>query len=323
MTMQDQFGRHIDYLRISITDRCNLRCRYCMPQDLPFIPHEEILRYEEIVRLCAIAAQLGVRTLKVTGGEPLVRKGCTDLMRALKALPGIEHVTLTTNGVLLEEHLSALAELGVDGINISLDTLDRETYRRITGQDALPRVLDGLYEAVRLGLRVKLNCVPLAESGLAGLLALAELAARYPVDVRFIELMPIGHGQDLAPLEQGRVERAVLEAWPDLVSTKERRGYGPARYYLSPAFQGAVGFIDAVSHSFCEDCNRVRLTSEGYLKLCLCYGDGLDLRALLRGGASDADLKAAMSAAILGKPARHSFGERRAGETRNMSQIGG
>lgn len=321
--MQDQFGRQIDYLRLSITDRCNLRCRYCMPQDLPFTPHEEILRYEEIVRLCAAAAQLGIRTLKVTGGEPLVRKGCTDLMRELKALPGIERVTLTTNGVLLEEHLSCLAALGVDGINISLDTLDREIYRRITGRDELPKVLAGLYGAIRLGLKVKLNCVPLAESGLPGLLTLAELACRYPVDVRFIELMPIGHGRDLAPFKCGEVERAVLERWPDLAPTGERRGSGPARYYLSPGFRGAVGFIDAVSHSFCADCNRVRLTSEGYLKLCLCHGDGLDLRALLRSGAGDADLKAAMAAAIMGKPARHSFGEGRTEETRNMSQIGG
>lgn len=321
--MRDQFGRDIDYMRISITDRCNLRCRYCMPEDLSFIPHEEILRFEEIIRICAIAAHLGIRTLKVTGGEPLVRKGCADLMRELKALPGIEHVTLTTNGVLLKEQLPALAELGVDGINVSLDTLDREAYRRITGRDALPQVLAGLYEAIRLGLKVKLNCVPLAESGLPSLLALAELAMHYPMDVRFIEMMPIGYGADFVPLEQGRVEQAVLEAWPDLTPTEERRGFGPARYYVSPGFKGAVGFIDAVSHSFCGDCNRVRLTSEGFLKLCLCHGDGLDLRALLRGGSDDEEIQTAMSAAIVGKPARHSFGERRADEARNMSQIGG
>ncbi len=321
--MLDQFGRTIDYLRVSITDRCNLRCRYCMPEDLPFIPHEDILRYEEIVRFCAIGARLGIRNLKITGGEPLVRKGCAALMRELKALPGIEHVTLTTNGVLLEENLSALIDLGVDGVNISLDTLDREGYRAITGRDDLPRVLAALRAALDTGIKVKLNCVPLAETGLEGLLEIAALARYSKLDVRFIEMMPLGHGRDFAPLESGMLERAVLAQWPGLASSEKKRGFGPARYYTAPEFQGAVGFIDAVSHNFCGSCNRVRLTSEGYLKLCLCHGEGLDLRALLRFGASDEEIEAAIAAALLGKPARHSFAEGGVGEGRNMSQIGG
>lgn len=321
--MLDQYGRAVDYLRLSITDRCNLRCRYCMPEDVPFIPHEAVLRYEEIIRVCSLAAELGIRTLKITGGEPLVRRDCVWLMRELKALPGIKHVTLTTNGVLLEENLPALKELGVDGINVSLDTLDPEAYRRVTGCGGLDRVLSGLQAAVRAGLRVKLNCVPLAETGLDGLLSLARLAETEPVDVRFIELMPIGHGRDCAPFGQHLLERAVLDAWPELTPAEARRGFGPARYYVSPRLRGAVGFIDAVSRGFCAGCNRVRLTSEGYLKLCLCHGDGLDLRALLRGGAPDAAVKAAMEAAIFGKPARHSFGAAVPEETRIMSQIGG
>lgn len=321
--MLDQFGRNIDYLRLSLTDRCNLRCRYCMPEDVPFIPHEDILRFEEIIRICTIGTQLGIHTLKVTGGEPLVRKGCTDLMRELKALPGIEHVTLTTNGVLLEENLPALLDLGVDGVNVSLDTLDRAAYRDLTGRDELPRVLSGLRKAILSGLKVKINCVPLGESGLDGLLNMVELPIHYPADLRFIEMMPIGHGQDFSPLAPGALERAVLEKWPSLVPTVERRGFGPARYYASPEFKGAVGFIDAVSHTFCDRCNRVRLTSEGYLKLCLCHGDGLDLRALLRGGATDGEIKTAMERAIMGKPAHHSFGEARPDEVRIMSQIGG
>lgn len=321
--MLDQFGRNIDYLRVSITDRCNLRCRYCMPEDLPFIPHEEILRYEEIVRLCALGAELGIRNLKITGGEPLVRRGCTDLMRALKTLPGIEHVTLTTNGVLLEENLSDLIDLGVDGLNISLDTLDREEYRRITGRDDLPRVLSALHAALSAGLKVKLNCVPLAGTGMEELLRVAALARDSRLDVRFIEMMPLGHGREFAPLEPGLLEKAVRSAFPSLTPSEKKRGFGPARYYASPEFQGAVGFIDAVSHNFCGSCNRVRLTSEGYLKLCLCHGEGLDLRALLRGGASDGEIKAAVAAGIAGKPARHSFDKGGAGEGRNMSQIGG
>lgn len=321
--MLDQFGRNINYLRLSLTDRCNLRCRYCMPEDVPFIPHEDILRFEEIVRICAIGTQMGIHTLKITGGEPLVRKGCTDLMRELKALPGIKHVTLTTNGVLLEENLPALLDLGVDGINVSLDTLDRGAYCAMTGRDALPKVLSGLRKAILSGLKIKINCVPLSESGLDGLLSMVDLPIHYAVDLRFIEMMPIGHGQDFAPLAPGMLERAVLEKWPSLAPTAERRGFGPARYYASSEFKGAMGFIDAVSHTFCGQCNRVRLTSEGYLKLCLCHGDGVDLRALLRGGATDGEIKATMEQAIMGKPAHHSFGETRPGEERIMSQIGG
>lgn len=321
--MLDQFGRKIDYLRLSLTDRCNLRCRYCMPEDVPFIPHEDILRFEEMIRICAIGTQLGIHTLKITGGEPLVRKGCTELMRELKALPGIKHVTLTTNGVLLEENLPALLDLGVDGINVSLDTLDRELYHSLTGRDELPKVLSGLRKAILSGLKIKINCVPLSDSGLDGLLTMVELPIHYGVDLRFIEMMPIGHGQDFVPLAPGLLERAVLEKWPSLAPTAERRGFGPARYYTSPELKGAVGFIDAVSHTFCDRCNRIRLTSEGYLKLCLCHGDGLDLRALLRDGATDGEIKAAMEQAIMDKPAHHSFSEGHADEARIMSQIGG
>lgn len=321
--MRDSYGRSIDYLRISITDRCNLRCRYCMPEPIPFLPHAEILRFEEIERICAIGAKLGIHTLKITGGEPLVREGCTQLMGRLKRLPGVEHVTLTTNGVLLGEHLPALAELGADGVNISLDTLEREAYQRITGQDALPCVLAGLQGAVAAGLRVKINCVPLAETGMDSLLALAELAKWYPVDVRFIELMPIGHGQGFAGQEQASLERSILSNWPELRPSEKKRGFGPAHYYTSQGFRGAVGFIDAVSHAFCGRCNRLRLTSEGFLKLCLCHGEGTDLRSLLRAGAGDRELEAAIRAAIERKPAQHSFGEAPSGETRSMSQIGG
>lgn len=321
--MTDRYGRTIDYLRVSVTDRCNLRCRYCMPEDLPFLQHEEILTYEEIVRICAIGAKLGIRNLKITGGEPLVRKGCTGLMRALKALPGIEHVTITTNGVLLEEHLADLVALGVDGVNISLDTLDREGYRRITGRDELPKVLSALQAAMAAGLRVKLNCVPMAESGMEQLLAIAAMARENPLDVRFIEMMPLGHGRAFCPLPSGQLEGAVRTTFPSLAPSEQKRGFGPARYYASSEFRGAVGFIEAVSHNFCGSCNRVRLTSEGFLKLCLCYGEGLDLRALLRGGADDNEIEGALVAAIMGKPARHSFDEGGAGEGRNMSQIGG
>ncbi len=321
--MTDGFGRKIDYLRLSITDRCNLRCRYCMPEEVPFVPHGDILRYEEMVRVCAAAARLGVDTIKVTGGEPLARKGCAGLVAALKAVPGIRKVTLTTNGVLLAQQLPRLLSAGLDGVNISLDTLDREAYRRLTGRDELPRALDGLEAALAAGVRTKINAVPLAETGREGLLALAALAETRPVDVRFIELMPVGHGSELAPFGQNALLAALKERWPGLAPTDEKRGNGPARYWIAPELKGAVGFISAVSHEFCAHCNRVRLTSEGFLKLCLCYGDGVDLRAPLRGGASEAELEELLRQAVLQKPARHSFGKGRAPEGRIMSQIGG
>ncbi|MEA4954671.1 MAG: GTP 3',8-cyclase MoaA [Pseudoflavonifractor sp.] len=321
--MTDGFGRTIDYLRLSITDRCNLRCRYCMPEEVPFVPHNDILHYEEMVRVCAAAARLGVDTIKVTGGEPLARKGCADLVAALKAVPGIRRVTLTTNGVLLAQQLPGLLAAGLDGINVSLDTLDREIYRHLTGRDELPRALAGLDASLTSGVRTKVNAVPLAETGREGLLALAALAETRLVDVRFIELMPVGHGTDLVPFGQEALLAALKERWPGLTPTAEKRGNGPARYWIAPELKGAIGFISAVSHEFCEHCNRVRLTSEGFLKLCLCYGDGVDLRSPLRGGASDGELEALLRQAILQKPAHHSFGEGRAQEGRIMSQIGG
>lgn len=321
--MRDALGRQIDYLRLSITDRCNLRCRYCMPEEVPFLPHESILRYEEILRLVRISAELGMRTIKVTGGEPLVRKDCVKLLRELKAIPGIEHVTLTTNGVLLSNIAQELKALGLDGVNISLDTMDAARYRRITGRDEFGRVIDGLRAAVAAQLRVKVNCVPLAETEMDDLLAVAALAARYPVDVRFIEMMPMGHGRDFTPVDCGMLLNALRRMWPGLVSTEEKRGFGPAVYWTAPGLLGAVGFISAVSHTFCASCNRVRLTSEGFLKSCLCFCDGVDLRALLRAGASDEALHLAMEQAIRQKPACHSFGTVLPAEGRGMSQIGG
>lgn len=321
--MTDGYGRKIDYLRLSITDRCNLRCRYCMPESLPFIPHQQILRYEEILRVCAAAASLGVIRLKVTGGEPLVRKGCAGLIRELKLLPGIGQVTLTTNGVLLARQLPDLLEAGLDAVNVSLDTLDREQYAALTGRDELPQVLAGLRAALDAGLPLRLNAVPLASAGLEGLLALAELAERFPVDVRFIELMPVGHGTELAPFGQDRLMAALSARWPGLAPAPGRRGGGPARYWTAPGLRGCIGFISAVSHGFCETCNRVRLTSEGFLKLCLCSGDGVDLRAPLRDGASQEELAGLIQTAVLRKPAHHTFGKAPAQDPRNMSQIGG
>lgn len=321
--MRDHYGREIDYMRISLTDRCNLRCRYCMPDGIALLGHQEILRYEELLRVCRRAAALGIRKFKVTGGEPLVRKGCPAFIGSLKEIPGVEQVTLTTNGVLLEEQLDALVNAGVDGINISLDTLDDERYCRLTGgpSGTAARVLQGVEVCVRRGIPTKLNAVLLPET-LEGAVALATLAERLAVDVRFIERMPMG-GTAGAAVVSGEAVLALLRVrWPDLCPTEERRGNGPAAYYKSDGLLGRIGLITAMSHIFCAQCNRIRLTSTGGLKPCLCFPDGPELRPVLRGGGTDDDLDAILADGIRQKPLAHRFDE--AGATRGgMYEIGG
>ena len=324
--MLDQYGRNINYMRISITDRCNLRCRYCMPEGVTCPEgHDDILRYEEILRVCRAAVALGITRFKITGGEPLVRKGCADLIAQMKALPGLEQVTLTTNGLLLASKLDALCAAGLDALNISLDTLDPEKFRAITGwPDFSAGELRALLaNCCTRGLRTKLNAV-LLEENRDEAVELAALAEEFPVDLRFIELMPIGFGGSMTRVSPDEVLGQLKTHWPDLHPTEEKRGNGPAHYYASAALQGRIGFIDAVSHAFCANCNRVRLTSTGQLKPCLSFESTLDLRALLRSGCTEEELQTALEQAIYRKPRAHSF-ERREEMTehRTMSQIGG
>lgn len=325
--MIDQEGRCIDYLRISITDRCSLRCQYCMPEHgVESLPHAEVLRYDEILRIAGVMArQLGFAKIKVTGGEPLVRAGCPELIRQLKALSGIQNVTLTTNGVDLARQMPALAAAGVDAINISLDTLDPAEFARITRRDALPQVLAGIRAAQSFpGIPLKLNVVPIAEQD-ETLLALAELARDWPLHVRFIEMMPIGLGRQYRSRSEVQLVELLGQRFGPLTPVQERYGNGPGHYYALPGFQGRVGFISAISHQFCGQCNRVRLTADGFLKTCLQYESGCDLRALLRGGCTDEALCAAIREAILAKPRCHHFTEApgQDAERRAMSQIGG
>ena len=323
--MLDQYGRKIDYLRISVTDRCNLRCRYCMPEPIDAVRHEDILRYEEILRICRAATELGITKFKVTGGEPLVRAGCAEFIAALKRQPGTEQVTLTTNGLLLEKNLDALTAAGLDGVNISLDTLNNARFRSITGYtgDGADTLLHVLEECYGRGLRTKINAVLLEETE-TDAPALAAVAETLPVDVRFIELMPIGFGTAMKRVSPEDILAALKEHWPDLTPTDETRGNGPAHYFKSAALLGRIGFIDAVSHKFCGECNRVRLTSTGRLKPCLCYADSADLRALIRGGCTDDELKEALKSAVYRKPRAHCFDTNDIiTEKHMMSQIGG
>ena len=323
--MVDGQGRAIRYLRVSVTDRCNLRCRYCMPESgVDWVPHGRVLTYEQMARLVGLCAGLGVEKVRLTGGEPLVRRGLSALVRMVKETPGIRQVCLTTNGVLLPEQLPALLEAGLDGVNLSLDTLDRGQYAALTRRDELPRALAGLEAALAApGLTVKLNCVPLADNE-DQWVPLAALARDRDLAVRFIELMPIGLGRGLPGRSEAQV-LAKLEAAFGPLRPLEAPPGGPARYGTFPGFQGRVGFISAMTHPFCAACDRVRLTASGFHKTCLQDQTGVDLRALLEAGAGDSALRAAILEAVRQKPACHHFGGAPApgDEGHTMNQIGG
>lgn len=324
--MRDRFGRTIDYLRLSLTDRCNFRCTYCMPDDVPDLGHAAVLRYEEMLTICQSAVSVGLTKFKVTGGEPLVRKGAVSFMASLKALPGVQAVTVTTNGFALLPVLPQLREMGIDGINISLDTLDREQFRQITRVDGLAVVRQAIAASAAAGIRTKVNAVLLAETK-PQILPLARLARELPVDVRFIEVMPIGLGAHLRGELEDEVLAVLRREWPDLQATTERRGNGPAVYYTSAALQGCLGFIAANSHRFCAACNRMRLTSTGFLKPCLCYDSGVDLRHIVRHAPQDQQQELLAQAFMQGagqKPDGHCFGEvQHITEGKTMNCIGG
>lgn len=318
--MYDQYNRKIDYLRISLTDRCNLHCRYCQPEISEHVPHNEILRYEELLRICRAALQLGIRKFKITGGEPLLRKGCSDFIASLKQLDGVEQVTLTTNGTLLAQQLPALIKVGVDSINVSLDTLDAAYYTELTG-GSLGNVLQALQELQAAGIPFKLNCVPLAETGLSDIMQLLKLAHRYNAPLRFIELMPLECNTDLRGLSGSEIRSLLEQAGLQLQRDAQRYGNGPASYWHIGGYKMPVGFIEPLHNKFCAVCNRVRLTSVGMLKPCLYSSEGMNLKRLLRDGGSDTDLLQAMQEIIFVKPEGHSFDVEAAHF--NMNQIGG
>jgi cyclic pyranopterin phosphate synthase len=301
-----------------------------MPEEgVTWVAHEEILTFDEIVQICGAAARLGIHKIKLTGGEPLVRKGVANLIRSLKALDGIEQVTLTTNGVLLAEQIAHLVEAGLDAVNISLDTLDAKHFERLTRRDALQNVLAGIEAALQYpNLRVKLNCVILEEENMSQWVALAAFAKEHPMDVRFIEMMPIGLGTVHTNGTQQTVLAKLSEVYGEARVLPGKFGNGPAVYVTFPEFQGKIGFISAISHQFCGSCNRVRLTSEGILKQCLQYDTGTDLKSFLRSGASFDELVHRMEEVIYGKPKAHQFATDKIEdgdslEKHAMSQIGG
>ena len=326
--MIDRCGRNIDYLRISVTDRCNLRCIYCMPEEgIRLTGRENILQEPEIIRVCQVMAELGIKKIKITGGEPLVRPRMPGLIRQIKAIPGIEKVTLTTNGILLKKQMKELAEAGLDSLNISLDTLDREGFMKITRRDLLDDTLAGIEEAMKYpNVQLKINCVPLGIEE-QNLCEIAEFACKYPVHVRFIEMMPIGYGSSFTGMSQEKIV-SLLEKKFGILFPYEGLplGNGPSKYYTVDGIQGKIGFISAISHKFCSECNRILLTSQGYLKTCLQYTAGRDLRESLRNGGTDEEIKEIIKAALSEKPDGHHFREKvKEDDTESlcMSQIGG
>ncbi|MCF0111766.1 MAG: GTP 3',8-cyclase MoaA [Erysipelotrichaceae bacterium] len=325
--MKDRYGRTIEYMRISITDRCNLRCRYCMPDGIETVDMKEILTYEEIVKITEEAAKSGIRHIKITGGEPLVRKGCTELIRKLKNVEGIETVTMTTNGILLKQYLGELQKSGIDGINVSLDTTNPKLYREITGSDAMSDVLDAIVEASKTSIPVKVNAVLFdlhgdGQTNAASYLKLLRLAEDYPVDVRFIEGMPIGRGKAFPTISSEEVFAEVQKAYPSVSQDTRLHGYGPAKYYTIDGFRGSIGFISAIHGKFCDSCNRIRLSAVGFVKPCLCYGEGYDLKDVVRNHPSQ--IQTVLQKAIYEKPKEHCFEkEEQISENGNMISIGG
>ena len=323
--MLDKNGREIDYMRISVTDRCNLRCIYCMPENgVCHMQHEQILSYEEILRVIRIMAGLGIKYLRLTGGEPMVRKGCLDLAKRLKGTEGIESISMTTNGILLKDRVHEVKQAGISSLNISIDALDPAVYEGLTRGGDLSQVLCVLRQALDEGLNVKINTVPVRGINEEELTAIARLAREEPIHVRFIELMPVGCGGQIERISSAEVMEKLEAVFGKPAEDKELHGYGPAHYVKYPGFKGSIGFISAVSHEFCENCNRVRLTADGQLKLCLNHTKGLDLREMLRNGRDDKEILEAVGRAIADKPVRHAFYEPISDqEKRCMNQIGG
>lgn len=326
----DKRGRRINYLRVAVTDKCNLRCFYCMPErGVKYKPHSQILRFEEIIKIIRAGANLGINRVRITGGEPLVRRGIVDFIRSLKEIKEIEEISLTTNGVLLDDFLEDFVNAGVDRVNISLDTLQEEKYKRITRRDEFSRVWKGIESAIKSSMKtVKLNIVLIRGINDDEVYDFAELSLKYPLHIRFIELMPLGVSRKLNKtgyISLGEVKQRIEEKY-SLVPVRVK-GNGPAKYFRIPSAPGSIGFIMPLSHSFCSTCNRMRLTADGRLRPCLVDNREVILR---RGGriGSIKEIEKGFQLALEMKPERHYMNEKSLEkkmerDEREMYQIGG
>jgi cyclic pyranopterin phosphate synthase len=325
---RDDFGRAINYLRVSVTDRCNLRCVYCMPPEgIDKRSHAEILRYEELALIVRAATELGISKVRLTGGEPLARLDLPGFVRMLANLPYLDDLSMTTNGTLLARHAAALAEAGLQRVNISLDTLDPDRFRRITRRGRLGAVWAGIEAAQTAGLEpIKINMVVVRGLNEDEILDFAERTITDGWHVRFIELMPIGEniewaGDGTVPIPE--VRDRIESRFGSLEPVHGPMGNGPARYYHVPGALGTVGFIGARSEHFCSTCNRLRLTADGQLRPCLMSTEEIDLRRPLRSGAGLEEIKDLLGQAIVRKPQGHHLLESISPRDRTMAQIGG
>jgi cyclic pyranopterin phosphate synthase len=323
----DPYNRHLNYLRISITDRCNLKCIYCVPRDLiQRLSHDEILTYEEILRLVRIGIRLGISKIRVTGGEPLVRKGVYDFLTDLSGLDGLADLSLTTNGVSLKTNLNKIKAAGINRINISLDTLNRTKFEHITGLDLFDQVWQGIEMALGMGFHpIKLNIVALKGINDDELTDMARLSFDYPLHIRFIEYMPMGESQiGNGPLLLAPEIKRRISVLGKLIPVPNTMNDGPAQRYHFEGAAGEIGFIHALSHHFCDRCNRLRLTARGQLRPCLLSDHHEDVRGIMRTGGTDEQLAEVFFKAVRHKPSDHNLAIQNPSRVcGQMSSIGG
>ena len=319
--MRDNYGRNINYLRISVTDRCNLRCIYCMPEEgVKSLKHEDILRFEDTLKIVKVAATLGINKIRYTGGEPLVMKDIDKLIYETSKVPGINDISITTNGILLSDMAEDLKKAGLNRVNISLDTLNSEKFKKITRIGSLDKVMESIYKCLSLGIKpVKINTVLMKGINDSEFVDFLNLTREIPVEIRFIELMPIGEGVKM--YEKNKLSfMEILELHPELTQIQTQKSSTAQLYKLEGA-RGKIGFISPVSCKFCEDCNKIRLTSTGTIKPCLHSEEEINLRKYLN---NEEMLTAALKSAIFNKPLEHHLKEDSVSRSvKVMSQIGG
>lgn len=323
--MKDKFKREIDYLRLSVTDNCNLRCIYCMDEkENNFLKASDKLTDDEIISIVKSCAELGIKKVRITGGEPLVRPRVTELIGRINNIDGIEEIYITTNAILLADKVEALSKNGVKGVNISLDSLKEDVFKNLTRRGELSDVLEAIDKCIKYGIKVKLNTVMVNDINHDEVLEFVKLTLSKPIDVRFIELMPIGVGKVYKGVSNDDIRKVIKDNFDDIRELCKEKSSGPAKYIKIDGALGKVGFISAMSNCFCEECNRVRVTPEGFLKQCLHFDYGISLRDLMRSGISDEELKKVIEDTIYNKPEKHLFNQSKEHEEiRFMNQIGG
>lgn len=325
--MKDKFSREINYMRISVTNCCNMRCNYCMPDVVKNICNDEILTDDEIIETARVAVKCGIVNFKITGGEPLLRSKIAELIYKLKKISDVENVSMTTNGALLSENINELKKSGLDAINISLDSLDTKRFEKITGFNFLNKVLEGINAAISSGIHTKINTVLQKGINDDEWEKILLIAKENPVYVRFIELMPIGEGKNFLGVSNEKILDDIRKKYKGIETDSDVHGNGPAVYIKIPGFLGGVGFISAICGKFCASCNRLRLTAQGKLKPCLSFADYLDVREILRNTEKNliqTKLENIIKKAIEMKPREHCFETPvKNSETLQMFEIGG